>query len=279
MTNTEKSRPKILMLHGHAQSDKIFNSKTGALRKGLTKQLGYDLYYPCAPTEIQLADFREDAEMTESLEMYNSTAGTNIYTWFHKDPVTEENKIPEETIEYLRQYVIENGPFEGIIGFSQGAAFAGYLASNFNELLRLQDEPESVQCDIKWFMNYSGFRVLTEKYQARSYRLKPNGISVPSLHVIGELDSVVEESRVMSLYEACDPEKRTLLKHPGGHFIPNNKVYVSKVCNWLSIVTDNKENTQKTTETSSVSSTSTENGKLPVLDDDLLDIIGKMGKI
>ncbi|KAL6937645.1 hypothetical protein ACO0RG_004161 [Hanseniaspora osmophila] len=279
MTNAEKSRPRILMLHGHAQSDKIFSSKTGALRKGLTKQLGYDLYYPCAPTEIQLADFREEGETAESLEMYNSTAGTNIYTWFHKDPVTEENTIPEETIGYLRQYVIENGPFEGIIGFSQGAAFAGYLASNFNELLHLQNEPDSVQCDIKWFMNYSGFRVLTEKYQARSYNLNPNGISIPSLHVIGELDSVVEETRVMSLYEACDFEKRTLLKHPGGHFIPNNKVYVSKVCGWLNNVAGKDENSQKTTEDTPTSSPSTEDGKLPVLDDDLLDIIGKMGKI
>ena len=36
----------------------------------------------------------------------------------------------------------------------------------------------------------------------------------------------------MSLYNITK-EKSDLLKHPGGHFVPNSKLYIDQVVNWI----------------------------------------------
>ena len=46
-------------------------------------------------------------------------------------------------------------------------------------------------------------------------------ISTRTLHVVGTLDSVVEESRSLALVEAC--VEPTVVYHPGGHFVPIGK--------------------------------------------------------
>ncbi|KAH3902813.1 putative serine hydrolase SCDLUD_000404 [Saccharomycodes ludwigii] len=262
-------KKKILMLHGHAQSDKVFSSKTGGLRKTLNK-LGYELYYPCAPTEIVPCDFPENLDIAST---FNTTSGTNMYTWLLRDPITQYEQIPEITKDYLYNYILENGPFHGIIGFSQGSGYGGLLSTNINELLNLT---ELEQSPLNFFVNFSGYRMKTPELQ----KYYSNDIlNIPSLHVLGELDSVVEESRVMSLYDACPEDKRTLLKHPGGHFVPNSKSFVTKVANWLQVVDGGISEQQKEIINKDETSTSNETSNKPMLDDDLLDIIDGLGKI
>ncbi|KAL2056004.1 hypothetical protein ABVK25_003646 [Lepraria finkii] len=63
-TSTTISSPttlKILMLHGFTQSSSLFNAKTRALHKALTKAFPpthytLSLTYPCAPHKLPLAD-------------------------------------------------------------------------------------------------------------------------------------------------------------------------------------------------------------------------------
>lgn len=122
---------------------------------------------------------------------------------------------------------IENGPFAGIVGFSQGAGVAGYLATDFNGLLGLTAEE---QPPLEFFMAVSGFRFQPQQYQEQ-YDLHP--ISVPSLHVQGELDTITEPAKVQGLYNSCTEDSRTLLMHSGGHFVPNSRGFVRKVAQWL----------------------------------------------
>ncbi|SCV05881.1 LANO_0H17238g1_1 [Lachancea nothofagi CBS 11611] len=254
---------KVLMLHGYAQSGSIFYAKSSGFRKSLAK-LGYELYYPCAPNRIAGADIRD---MSELAATFNTQAGTDdIFGWWLKDP-NDQYKVPQKTIDFLHDYIIENGPFDGIMGFSQGAGYAGYLCSDVRKLLNLTEEQ---QPDFKFFVSFSGFRMAPEWFQEQ-YNKSP--ITVPSLHVLGELDTVVESSRVMRLYESCSPESRALLKHPGGHFVPNGKGFVTKVTNWLQMLgsSDSQPETSDTTAT-------VQNSTQPDLDDDLLAMIDGLGK-
>ncbi|SCU79596.1 LAFA_0B04214g1_1 [Lachancea sp. 'fantastica'] len=258
---------KVLMLHGYAQSGTIFSSKTGGFRKALGK-LGYELFYPCAPNRIAGADMREFDDIATQ---FNTQSGTDdIFGWWLKDP-NDQYKVPQNTVDFLRDYIIENGPFEGIIGFSQGAGYAGYLCTDVRQLLGLTLEQ---QPDFKFFISFSGFRMAPAWFQNQ---YKENLIKVPSLHVEGELDTVVESSRVMALFDACSSETRTLLKHPGGHFVPNGKGFVTKVTNWLQVLDK---------ETSAAGESLTETPKKipsdpskPDLDDDLLAMIDGIGKV
>lgn len=254
---------KVLMLHGYAQSDSIFYGKTGGFRKNLSK-LGYELYYPCAPAKVPGIDISNEDDFAS---VYNTTAGTSdIYGWWLKHP-DDQYKVPQETADYLRDYIIENGPFHGIVGFSQGAGYGGYLCTDIRGLLNLSlDE----QPDLEFFISFSGFRLQPEWFQEQYDK---HEITVPSLHVQGELDTVVEEQRVLSLYYSCSNDTKTMLKHPGGHFVPNSKSFVNKVINWLQVVA--KPETEQIKHGPSQPKSFNE----PQLDDDLLSVIDGMGKI
>ncbi|SCU78261.1 LAMI_0A04016g1_1 [Lachancea mirantina] len=263
---------KVLMLHGYAQSGTIFQSKTGAFRKHL-KKLGFELFYPCAPSKIRMTDVRDTDDFATT---YNTSAtAIDIFGWWLRD-ANNQYKVPQETVDFLHDYIVENGPFDGIIGFSQGAGYAGYLCTDIRGLLGLS---ESQQPDPKFFITFNGFRMRPEWFQAQ---YEKRLLQVPSLHVLGELDTVVDESQVMRLYESCDPEKRTLLKHPGGHFVPSSKSFVTKVTNWLQVVYGDiavEGSNADADENKSKNGSTTDAATEPQIDDDLMSIIDGFGKV
>lgn len=229
-------RKKILMLHGFVQSGKIFSSKTGGLRKTLNK-MGYDLLYPTSPMGITKEELMalhniepgEGSDKKMASEFNTTTDDQDAYYgwWKRNSSSYQDFDVGQNVWDYLHDYVIENGPFEGIMGFSQGGAFAGYLSTNFHKVLNLTYEQ---QPPLKFFVTFSGFRLEAPQFQS-NYDKYP--LSTPSLHVQGEQDTVVSENRILSLYNSCQEDKRTLLRHPGGHYVPNSKQYVSQVCNWI----------------------------------------------
>jgi len=76
-------------------------------------------------------------------------------------------------------------------------------------------------------VSYSGFYAPDRRYQAY---YEPR-IQTPMLHVIGSLDSVVDEERSMGLVERCQ-NARTVV-HPGGHFVPIGKEWVAALVGFL----------------------------------------------
>lgn len=213
---------KILMLHGLAQSGEYFSSKTLGFCTEMNN-LGYSLYYATAPNKYppaDLPDFLNDIERS-------AINSTEVLAWLKDDPVNNSYQIPETTINYLHDYILKHGPFDGIVGFSQGAGVAGYLVTDFNNLLRLTNDQ---QPELKFFMSFSGFRFKPEEYQEQYDR---HPICIPSLHVQGELDTVSEPAKVKALYDACQDGTRTHLMHKGGHFVPNSRGFLKKVVAWM----------------------------------------------
>jgi fermentation-respiration switch protein FrsA (DUF1100 family) len=76
---------------------------------------------------------------------------------------------------------------------------------------------------LKFAVSYSGFLAPHPLYRA-FYEPK---IRTPTLHFIGSLDSVVEESRCLALVKACENAK--VIYHPGGHFVPIGKDMVGQL--------------------------------------------------
>lgn len=143
----------------------------------------------------------------------------------------------------------EEGPFDGIIGFSQGAALAAMVGSlldggssrreafaHFSNTKEGESGvsgfpfPESfAELDhppLKFAICYSGFRSPGPRYRA-FYENPP--IQTPVLHVLGSLDAVVDEGRSRALVEACEGDQEKLGRvvwHPGGHFLPSQRAYL-----------------------------------------------------
>ena len=152
----------------------------------------------------------------------------------------------------------EQGPFDGVVGFSQGGCAAGMVASlleggprraAFEEQARKGgiEFPQSfvaegdamIHLPLRFAAIYSGFGVPMNPLY-RAFYDPP--IQTPMIHFLGTLDTVVEEARSMRLADSCLNKK--VVHHPGGHFLPASQrdvvgalvSFINEAMGW----TDNK---------------------------------------
>jgi predicted esterase len=264
--NDEPARKlRILMLHGYTQSGPLFHAKTKALEKSLAKAFpaapapghlathpgGISLHYPTAPLKLSYADIPGvNVEGAES----NADEQPEAYGWWRRkgdgEPFTYEGI--EQGLATVAETMRSEGPFDGVIGFSQGGAAAGMVAALLEEGRRAAFETaqskggirfpdsftkdsgyieESVQAPLKFAVSYSGFGASTNALYQAFYEPK---IQTPMMHFLGSLDTVVSEDRSLRLVEACENGRgkdggvQRVVYHPGGHFLPSSqKQYVA----------------------------------------------------
>ena len=152
----------------------------------------------------------------------------------------------EKGLEVVANDLASQGPFDGVIGFSQGACFAALLAS----LLEGQSRKEAFakaqarsslaisypfsfeklqHPPLKFCIPYSGFVAPGERYTAF---YEPR-IQTPVCSFIGSLDTLVDEARTQALADACGSSKSQVVTHPGGHFVPSGKPYLDAAASFI----------------------------------------------
>uniref|UniRef100_A0A8C5KZJ7 Esterase OVCA2 n=1 Tax=Jaculus jaculus TaxID=51337 RepID=A0A8C5KZJ7_JACJA len=114
----------------------------------------------------------------------------------------------EEALGTVARAMDQWGPFDGLLGFSQGAALAALVCA-----LGQAGDPR---------FPLPRFVILVSGFCPRGLGLKEpilkSPLSLPSLHVFGDTDRVIPSQESMQLASQF-PEAITLT-HPGGHFIP-----------------------------------------------------------
>lgn len=209
------SKGKVLFLHGYTQDANLFYIKTLALRKRLAKLQFEPVFLdgPVVLTPAQLLDFTTKVEKDAVFRAWWTKNADNTYDI-------------EPAIDSVRTFLKKNGPIVGLVGFSQGACFGGALVHTFNELF---GQP------LEFAVLYLGFKIDTRAMPNydKLYTLD-NGASTKTrlLHVVGELDTVIGEDRAYTFYDTTRKNLH-LLKHPGGHFVPNSKPMVEQVASWI----------------------------------------------
>jgi predicted esterase len=264
---------KVLMIHGFTQSGPLFHAKTRALEKNLIKAFpaGCKLVYPTAPIHLSPADVPFTLAPSNTNGESNGTDGKeeeeiDAWAWWRRkgEGVPYSYEGIEIGLGHLAKVLKEEGPFDGVIGFSQGGACAAMLASLLEPNRRAAFEavypsggmryPESFEADtgfieeaihppLKFAVSYSGFAATgTDLYKA-FYEPK---ISTPMLHFLGTLDAVVEEKRSLALVEACENSEGRVVYHPGGHFLPSSqKAYVGALIGFMKEVLHADEKVEK----------------------------------
>jgi len=259
------------MLHGYTQSGPFFRLKTRALEKNLAKAFpqGVNLVYPTGPHKLSPQDvptwdssgnvvgigprartIEEEKKVEQELD---------AWTWWRiqrdQVPWTYEGFF-EASLPRIVEVLKKEGPFDGVVGFSQGAAVAAIVATlfedgrqeaftAFEENLKkgtwvkhalmgeewkdlkfepeqypkclLNDEGKRIHPPFKFAAAYSGFAAPHPKYTPFYY---PK-IQTPMCSFIGTLDTVVTEDRSMLLVNSC--QNGRLVHHPGGHFLPSSQ--------------------------------------------------------
>ena len=110
-------------------------------------------------------------------------------------------------MEYVIQCINEQEiPFDGLLAFSQGAAFATLLLAHFNP----------TKYPFRFIILVACFQSGQEQHQPMYNHLR---VGLPSLHVIGTNDRVIpcfmSEKLANEYYKDAE-----ILRHDGGHFIP-----------------------------------------------------------
>ncbi|XP_076060903.1 esterase CG5412 [Oratosquilla oratoria] len=205
---TEVQRPlKLLCLHGYRQSGEIFRERTGAFRKLLKKHA--EFVFVTAPLSVPPLEGNGDGGRGWWFSQDDS--------YYRAQDETKCAKGFEESLAVLDKIFKEEGPFDGIVGFSQGGAMLGLLCG----LL----EQKQLSFAFKFAIFVSSYRSRSAPHQD----LYKQNITLPTLHVFGDTDQVIEKPMSEEFLKYFkDPE---VLNHPGGHFIPTSgaqkKTYIA----------------------------------------------------
>ena len=172
-------------------------------------------YYPTSP--LNLWDVLD-------VPVAEQEARTDLHGWWKNlDIVSPYNEL-DMALLYLTDYIAQEGPFDGVVGFSQGAAIAFMLASLCESTparaaaLAAQAAPVSCSAPQKPFtfaIAVSGFRGSLPYYDG-FYEPK---IATPSLHVVANWDTVLDERGPAMLVSACEGAR--VVRHPGAHVFPS----------------------------------------------------------
>jgi dihydrofolate reductase len=153
----------------------------------------------------------------------------------------------EKGLAVVAEELVSHGPFDGVIGFSQGACLAAMVASllegpsrrdAFAQAQRRSSlaipYPSSFEAldhpPLKFCLSYCGFVMPGERYRG----FYEHNIQTPVCNFIGSLDTLVEEARTQALVDACGGPRRTqVVTHPGGHFVPSGKPYLDAAASFI----------------------------------------------
>jgi len=158
------------------------------------------------------------------------------YRCFHDRPDTVQMQA---AVANISKTIAREGPFDGIIGFSQGAALAASLIiaaaknnmyDNLFELAVFIGSPlpyELVECE-------SG-----DGWTAKICSKRTTSINIPSIHVMGEQDDFFSDGQ--QLVEICTAQTRVIV-HGEGHVIPRTPAFTAKLVGAVAALVEDIEN-------------------------------------
>ncbi|KAK4057701.1 Family of serine hydrolases 3 [Microbotryomycetes sp. JL221] len=169
---------------------------------------------------------------TNSSADFDSTASPNPQSpeetprawWFAEQREESRHFLKlDETIMYLRTVMEQHGPFDGVWGFSQGAACAAILTALVeNPSLHPAFAASSYNPAVTWPPQQFKFTILSSGFlplDPRTKRMFDEPLKTPSLHILGRGDTIVGTDRSLPLVDAFADAR--VEWHDGGHHIPS----------------------------------------------------------
>lgn len=204
---------RILCLHGFGQSGMTLRQWTTDVVCAVNEVTPASFVFPTAHITLSTDNSKDFITIPQKLRKKES------YAWNHSylDWQRQFSGLPE-AIAYLKTILEENRPFDGLIGFSQGAAYGIALAS------LLENPSLAAECNLpiinhppfKFTVLYSGCKVSTFRF-APLYR----EIRTPTLlyYCIG--DKIIPNRWSMALAANCT--NIVVQTHREGHRVPLDK--------------------------------------------------------
>ncbi|KAK1396051.1 FSH1 domain-containing protein [Heracleum sosnowskyi] len=190
----KQRKPRFLCLHGFGTSGRILKTQLQKWPEFVLDKL--DLVFPDAPFPC--------TEKSGVEGIFNPP----YYEWYKRNKEFTEYTSLHKCLEYLQECMIQQGPIDGLLGFSQGSFLAAALPGLQAKGLALTEVSK-----INFLIIISGGKLENEALSEKAFS---DTISCPSLHFLGEMDSVKPNGTAL-LESFVDP---VVIHHPQGHTIP-----------------------------------------------------------
>jgi predicted esterase len=199
---TRMSRKRVLCLHGYHGNASVLRSQMGSLTDGFSSEFEF---VPVNAPSIAQGDFG----------------------WWHGAFALWNQ--PFRGWERTRDWVVKlfaEQEFDGVFGFSQGAALTGLLVG-----MRAPDGQPSEAAPLRFdFAMTAGGFVSNEPGHASLYAATA-GHELPSLHMMGRSDTIVpiaDSRRLSDRFSAP-----VVIEHSGGHIIPSTPAVREQVAEFF----------------------------------------------
>ena len=126
-----------------------------------------------------------------------------------------------EAYDLLSETIEEEGPFDGVLGFSHGGTLAAGFLAHHAKQHPYGDVP--FRCAV-FISSLPPFQIDDAEQLHFDDSLLGN-INIPTVHVVGTSDFVYNHS--LRLYKLCDAKSASLVVHDKGHEIPGDRKSVA----------------------------------------------------
>ncbi|KAL5820037.1 hypothetical protein ACOSQ3_024005 [Xanthoceras sorbifolium] len=199
MESLIQMKPRILCLHGFRTSGAILKKQIGKWPQTLLQNL--DLHFLDAPFP---AKGKSDVE---------GIFDPPYFEWYRSNQDFTEYENFEESIAYIGDYMEMHGPFDGLLGFSQGAFISAAVPGMQTEGVALTKAEKIKFVIIISGAKFGGIKFGQPKLAANAFS---SPIHCPSLHFIGEAD-FLKQGGVDLMQSFVNP---VVIYHPKGHTVP-----------------------------------------------------------
>ncbi|KAF2469065.1 uncharacterized protein BDR25DRAFT_289247 [Lindgomyces ingoldianus] len=195
---------RFLCLHGLGTSNRVFQMQTAAFRYEIADQHTYEFVQGVVPWDLppELSNLSDPSE--QHYAYYDIASPFSFVT----------------ALDHLEAYILEEGPFDGVIAYSHGAGLAAmllvrekYLKPSAPPLFKVAIffSPVSVYDPVA-YQERQEVRVLDDVGGG------PPAIDIPTVVVYGEGDPRMEECK--GVKAICNSKYLWEYVHDGGHEVP-----------------------------------------------------------
>ncbi|CAL0320931.1 unnamed protein product [Lupinus luteus] len=238
---------RILCLHGFRQNASSFKGRTASLTKKLKKIA--EFVFIDAPHELPFI-YQTPTPVPQSSCVLSSSPPSppppsencrKKFAWFVApnfdggcgvdwkvtdspfDPLQYQHQTDGYaiSISHLETVFSQQGPFDGILGFSQGAAMTALISA--------QQEKLKGKMDFKFVILCSGFALNVKEMEC-------GFIKCPSLHIFGNehgKDRQIDNQASKELASRYDGGCSVIVEHDCGHIIPTRSPYIDEIKDFL----------------------------------------------
>ncbi|CAK4067268.1 unnamed protein product [Aphanomyces euteiches] len=189
---------RVLCLHGWRTNPKVLEHQLRGFRQAFGETVEFDCLQGPRP-----AVGASDDDIEKSFE-------GPFFEWFsvaRPSPGGRRYKGWEASLEYVKDRLESNGPYDLALGFSQGAGLLTMLMAHFqDQKLPIPYKAVVLVCG---FLPRAG---LPETLLAGTFE-------IPSVHIVGTKDSIYSQG--LRLFNAYEPSSRLLFVHLDGHKFPS----------------------------------------------------------